>query len=297
MKEFKEYLENLKKKINVDLLGLVKAEVLEKVKEDLQENIKLGYKTSFENEDLTSRVSPSFHLESAKSIFVIGMSYIWEEDQNPGKLRISNHARGLDYHKVLRQRLDDLVFELKKDYEFSYYIQVDSGNLYEKELGRLGGFGYIGKNSLLINEEFGSYIFLGILVTDISFTQYLKAKEGSCLDCEICIKSCPAKAIIGDYRINASICHSYLSQLKEDRPETKDISYAYGCDICQRVCPKNKDISKNVHEEFRPLIYSFDMEEIKNLSNKAFVRKYKDQSFSWVGRKVILRNIEILSEE
>lgn len=295
MKYLENYLENLKKNLNIDLLGVVESKKLDEIKEKIVSNRNLGYYTEFESEDIDSRIDPSIHLENSKSIFVIGMSYIWDENDF-GKFLISNHSRGIDYHRVLRKKLEELKLELSKDYSFNSYIQVDSGDLYEKELGRLAGFGYLGKNSLLINKDYGSYIFLGILVTDIDLKKYSTPVEGSCGSCDKCVKSCPSKCILNNYKIDSSICHSYLTQSKFDSLETKNIRYSYGCDICQRVCPKNSSIIINKNEEFRPKIHYFDYNNIKQMSNKGFKKKYKDFSFSWVGRKIILRNMDYIKE-
>lgn len=293
MRNLRDFIIKLKSKIDVDLLGVVKANSMSHIKEKLINNRKLGFSTEFESDNLDSRLDPNFHLENAKSIFVIGMSYYWE-DKEIGKYKISNHAQGLDYHKVLGERLENLKTELSKNFCFNSYLQVDSGDLYEKELGRLAGFGYIGKNSLLINEEFGSYIFLGILITDIELEEYSKEFVGSCEDCNLCKIACPSGSIKGDYTVDSRVCHSYLTQWKKEIPETKNIKYAYGCDICQRICPKNKGVKKNLREEFKPRLKNFDEIDVKNVSNREFKRQFKDFSFSWTGKKVIVRNIELI---
>lgn len=288
-------LSELKEKLDIDLLGVIKAEPMKNIFPLLKERKEKGYVTTFEDENLEARIDPSFHLENSKSIFVIGMSYIHDVEKN-GFLKISNHARGLDYHKVLKNRLEELEEELKKDFHFSSYLQVDSGSLFEKEMGRRAGFGYIGKNSLLINEKYGSYIFLGILVTDIELENYSKPTTGSCGDCHLCVDVCPANAIFGNYKIDSSHCHSYLSQWRKEIEETKNLKYVYGCDICQEICPKNKDILRNIHAEFRPRIINFDDIDIDEYSNRKFKKAFRDYSFSWVGKKVIKRNIQILKE-
>lgn len=295
VRNLNELIMKLKSNIKVDLLGVIKADSMEEICKDLIISKEKNFSTEFESDKINFRTEPNMHLKNAKSIFVIGMSYYWDEIEE-GKFKISNHAQGKDYHKVLGEKLEDLKTELSKIYKFQSYSQVDSGDLFEKELGRRAGFGYIGKNTLLINKEFGSYIFLGILVTDIELNEYSRESEGTCGECNICKNACPSGSIIGDYTLNASICHSYLSQWKVEIPESKIINYAYGCDICQKVCPKNKGIKKNINEDFRPKIKNFDDKNIKNMSNKEFKRKYYEHSFSWVGKKVIARNIELIEE-
>lgn len=294
MNFLEKFLEDLRKKVGVDLLGLVKAEDLSLVRERILESKAKGYTTSFEIENINKRTKPEDLLENCKSIFVIGLSYYWE-GQSKGDYLISSYARGLDYHQVLK-KLKDLEEILSRDYSFSALCHVDTGGFYEKELGIRAGFGYLGKNSLLINKDLGSYFFLGCLFTSIDFSSYSSPSVGTCGSCNRCLKACPAQAIKGDYSVDFSRCHSYITQKKEYHKELENINYAYGCDICQEVCPKNSNIKKNLHQEFRPRIFSFDNEDIFSLSNKAFKRKYKDFAFSWVNKKVIERNIEILKK-
>lgn len=296
VKVLDKFIENLRKKVDIDLLGLVGADSLDTIRDRILENQSLGFYTDFEVSDIEKRTNPNLHLQNCKSIFVAGISYFWDCKPD-GKFKISNYASGKDYHKVLGERLLLLKEELKKNYSFSSTIHVDTGGFYEKEIGRKAGFGFYGKNSLLINEKLGSYFFLGLLFTDISFNSFSTEVAGSCGDCNLCVKACPAGAIIGDYRVDFSKCHSYLTQKKIEDLEIKNLKYAYGCDICQLVCPKNKGILKNLHEEFCPTRLFFDDIDFSNYSNKAFKREFSDYAFSWVGKKIIERNIDLLSKK
>lgn len=290
-----DFILDLKSKLDIDLLGIVKAKKLEESSLEIEENRKLGYYTEFESEDTDSRTNPFRHLENTKSIFVIGMSYIWSEKAR-GRYPLSNHVKGQDYHIVLGKKLEALKAELEKEFCFESYSQVDTGNLFEKELGRLAGFGFIGKNSLLINEEFGSYIALGLLLTDIEFFDYSQPVEGTCGSCDKCVKACPSKSIKGNYRIDSSSCHSYLSQSKVEIGSDQKFKYVYGCDLCQLVCPRNKDVVKNKHIEFKPKLENLDDIDIRKMSNKGFKREFKDFSFSWINRKLIVRNMDLIDK-
>lgn len=287
-----ENLEDIKKNLGVDLLGVCDASSMDNILDILKTRPK-DFMTKFESDNYNLRVDPKLSLKDAKSVFVLGLSYIWDEPDNID-FKISNHARSLDYHKVMGKRLDHFS-SIIRNMGYNTYTQVDNGTLYERELARRAGLGFIGKNGLLINKTYGSYIFLGILVTDLNLDNYSSLDLDTCGDCKICEKACPSCAILGDYKLNPSICHSYLTQIKETYEETYNILYAYGCDICQKVCPKNKDIIYNKNEEFRPINFSID-KSIKDLSNRQFREKYKDYSFSWVGKKTLVRNLEILEK-
>lgn len=280
------------KNLNIDLCEVTDAEDLN-FEEILNERFEKNYQTEFESKDFKSRISPRMHLKNAKSVFVIGESYYYPEKNS--EYKISNHARGMDYHIVMNKKVDSLINLLKEDYEFNFYKQVDTGSLLEKEFAKKSGLGFIGKNSLLINENYGSYIFLALLVTDLDFGKFEKRPEKDfCKNCNLCVKACPSGAILGDYSLNARICHSYLTQTKEYDKNLSGIEYAYGCDICQKVCPKNKNIKYSVEKDFEPKIYGFDKDFIEKLSNRAFKKEYRDFSFSWVSKNTILRNIKIL---
>lgn len=290
-------LDYLKKKLNIDLLGLVEAKSLDQVGPRILANKNEGLTTDFELDDLSLRIDPRTRLADVQSIFVLGMSYYWPCDLD-GAYKISSYARGRDYHLVLREKIQMLQEILAETFEFSSYIQVDSGGFYEKELARLSGFGHYGKNSLIINKDLGSYFFLGLLFTSIpksEFTYEAEIDRSTCGSCKLCKDACPTGAILGDYRVDFSMCLSYLSQKKDDSSYLKNLVYAYGCDVCQEVCPKNRGILKNIHADFRPEIFCFDDLDLASLSNKAFKKKFKDFAFAWSGKKVIERNIKILA--
>lgn len=293
----KSVLEHLSKEMNIDLIGVIKARDLKDIEEFLNRRNEMKISTSFEDKNTGFRIYPNLHLEDVKSIIVIGISYNYENSKDVGKFKISNHARGYDYHRILKEKLEELVIELEKSYDFEYKIQVDTGSLLERAYGNLAGLGYFGKNSCLINKDYGSYINLGLLLTTIPVDLGEGKLESQCGDCELCVKSCPSGAILGDYTIDASKCHSYLTQVKWDSEEQNNIRYAYGCDICQRVCPKNLGINKVEYLYADSLMEGFNSEEIYEISNKEFQRRYKNYSFSWVGRKVIERNLRILENK
>lgn len=287
------FLQEIKEKLNIDLLGVCKAEDLEFRRKLLDDRNQQEISTSFEHEDTSSRIDPRKKLESAKSIIVIGKSYAWDYEKS-GDFKNSIHSSARDYHKVLGELLDNLIEELSVKYEFSYYKQVDSGPLLEKEYARLANLGMIGKNTLLINKDYGSFIFLGLLLTDIEFEEYSQAYTKDCGSCRICVDACPTGALQGDYTIDSSKCLSYLSQWKGINEYSKNMIYAYGCDICQNVCPKNINIKKNIDSVFKPSLSNFDNEDLDHISNNEFRRRYGEYSFSWVGRKTLLRNIEMI---
>lgn len=261
--------------------------------------------TKFESTDLDSRTDPGIHLDGARTIFVFLMSYLWEDkyikDHKGPKNQartypISRYTRGLDYHQVMGNKISKFDEVLRQSYDFKSKIQVDAGDLTEKALAVRANLGSFGKNTLVINEDLGTYFFIGLLVTDLELDETLydhNDQTDPCGSCTICIDACPTSALLGDRTMDPTRCLSYLSQIKDQKPATKDLRLAYGCDICQEACPHNKGVRTNVHEEFRPRITGLD-ENVKSMSNRQFKKTYKDHALSWTPRSVIARNMEVL---
>lgn len=238
-------------------------------------------------------------MPECKSIIAIAISYNVDFKPRPegefyGKL--SKSSWGLDYHIVLKDKMEQLIGRISKGIEFNYRYFVDTGPLVDREIARKAGIGYYGKNCNIINDELGSFIFLGYILTDLELEPDTPVEE-KCGDCNICIKSCPTNALYKPYRLNPNRCISYLTQTKnqiEDELKSKMGRSIYGCDICQRVCPKNISAKKSIHKEFIPTNGYIELDEIFNISNKEFKRKYGHMAFSWRGKGIIKRNADII---
>ena len=294
--DIKNYIKEKAKKIGIDTIGFADAGKL-KVKDFLQEKRKAGDWTSFEEEDLNLRTDPSLSMEGVQSIIVIGVSYNSgfkpkKQYRLNGKLSMSSW--GLDYHKVLANKMDMLVKKIKVERDFTYKCFVDTGPLVDRELARKAGIGFFGKNCSIINKEFGSYIFIGYILTSIKLEPD-RPIEDECGDCDICLRSCPTGALEGEYYINPNKCISYLTQTKDIIP--KDLrkkmgKNIYGCDVCQKVCPRNKDVKTTGNKDFIPEITGgvLDLEELLFISNRNFKKKFRSMAGSWRGRNTLKRN-------
>ena len=281
----------------IDLIGVVEARTLDHLRDYLIERRENHMGTSFESDDIESRLNPKLSFEDAKSIIVIGLSYAHDYEYGEDEIcRNSLSSHGIDYHIVLREKLNSLAHLISQEREFNYSIQVDTGPLLERELARLAGIGYFGKNCNIINPTLGSYIFLGLMLVDFQMEEYSIPLELECGNCKICSSACPTGALYDDYKVNASICLSYISQSKgEVAEEYRDkLEYVYGCDICQRVCPMNRGVPNNSHHEFAPMVTSVEIDELEGLSNREFKEKYGNYAFSWRGKKNIIRNCKII---
>lgn len=211
---------------------------------------------------------------------------------------IALYARGEDYHLVLLRRLRAICEELEERYAgYRFVAGADNSPLPEKLLGEMAALGQRGRHDLLMVAPYGSYVFLGTILTDYPLEPKLWAGEKLCTDCGLCEKACPSGALDGGFCKEK--CLSHISQ-KKGELSLEEASYmeksplVWGCDSCQRVCPVNKKALETEILEFREnrLCY-LDGEEVAQMSNRQFKEKYGDRAFSWRGPAPIRRNFQM----
>jgi epoxyqueuosine reductase len=194
------------------------------------------------------REEPARLLEGARSVIVAALNYYQPEPEAPDdqpRGRIARYAWGRDYHRVVKKRLWKLVDRLQAELgeQFQARVCVDTAPVLERELAARAGVGWIGKNTMVLNAELGSYFYLGEIVTTLVLPPDAPAVD-HCGSCRRCLEACPTGALPEPYRMNASRCISYLTiELREEipaalRPLMGD--WVFGCDICQEVCPFNR---------------------------------------------------------
>lgn len=225
-----------------------------------------------------------------KSIIIFIFPYQYKKEQTE-KYPPARFAYGKDYHLVVRNELEEVakLLELSK-----YQVMVDVSFLDEKLCASLAGLGTIGKNTLLITPKYGTFVVIGEIVTDQVFSHYDKPIESLCIDCDLCVKKCPTKAL--DNGFERSQCLSHLTQSASNNfdlyDKIKDL--AFGCDICQEVCPHNKknhDFSKEFNFNQKSVI---NLNILKTLNKKTYLDYYADKNFNWIGYLKMLRNIIVL---
>ncbi len=220
-----------------------------------------------------------------ETIFVVGLSYpnkVLPKKEN--YLSASVYTYGLDYHKVLKAYLEPFSND-------DTLVLVDNHDLDEKLCLKLTGLAYLGKNNLMINKDYGTFFFIGLLLTKKKYKEVIIENNDSCGTCDICINACPMNALLNGY--DESKCLSALNQKKEPLP-IKAIEKNYlllGCDICQLVCPKNKNIKTSKIKEFIPRDHAYVLvEDLFKLSNKEFKDKYGSSAYTFRGKTILLRN-------
>lgn len=297
--DLNKYVKECAGKLKIDMCGITDYKIDRTKLDYLDYRVRNNLSTEFEEQDLELRTNKNLSLDGAGSIIVVGMSYNTEAENIElyPKGKLSKISYGEDYHRVLRTKLEELVEELSKSLDFDYKIYVDTGPLIDRELAYLAGIGYYGKNCSIINEDYGSFIALGYIITSLEIEND-RPLESQCGDCRLCLDACPTQALYKAYKLNPKICISYLTQAKnipEDLRPKMGIKI-YGCDTCQLVCPKNKGVRTASERAFIPEKTKgyVDILELMEMSNRDFREKYGSMSGSWKGKNTLKRNALIV---
>lgn len=301
VREFQNELVHYAHSIGIDKIGFTTSATFPDLKNRLLTQQQLGYASGFEEPDLEKRTVPELLQTGSESIISIALAYPSKMKDAPRSVKGSRRgifARaswGTDYHTVLREKLAKLeAFIYVHIPDAKLKSMVDTGELSDRAVAERAGIGWSAKNCAIITPEFGSYVYLGEMLTTIPFEPSIPM-EDQCGDCRLCIDICPTGALIEGGQLNAKRCIAFLTQTKTVLPEefrTKIGNRIYGCDTCQTICPKNKGKSNLIHAEFEP-----DPELVKPLllplldhSNRSFKETYGHMSGAWRGKNPIQRN-------
>lgn len=287
--------------LGIDDIGFATADPFLSLKSVLLDRRAKGYESGFEEPDIDKRVYPELTLEQPSSLISIAVAYPSKLDNppksEPGQRRgiLARSAWGEDYHLVLRKamaKLEEFIRERVPDARLE--SMVDTGALVDRAVAERAGIGFKAKNCAIISPKWGSWIYLGEMITNIPFEPDTPVTE-DCGECTKCIDACPTGALVGPGVLNAQRCISFLTQTKgflEEEFMVKIGNRLYGCDTCQIVCPKNRGKSWNHRPELQP-----DPETVKplllpilDLSNREFKERFGSSAAAWRGKKPIQRN-------
>jgi len=260
--DLKSWLRDAAKRLGFDLCDIAPADIDARNRDrylwwlDRGYQGEMGYMKRFERQDLRTL------LPSVRSVICVAMNYntdhaLSTESNDPARGWVARYAWGDDYHEVMRDRLKKLVEELgaRVGPGLETRIYVDTGPLLEHALAWAAGLGWIAKNTCLINEGIGSWFLLGEVLTNLELASGIPAPD-RCGTCTNCLDSCPTGAITEPYVLDATRCISYYTiEVKGAIPQPKRSQmgrHVFGCDICQDVCPWNREAPRTQLSEFQP---------------------------------------------
>ena len=294
----KDRIIQLSQEIGISKIGFTTADDFAYLEKSLKAGVEEGRTTGFEHKNIEKRLDPKLSLASARTIISIAVAYPRRLPQQPPKTayrrgKITPNSWGLDYHYILQDKLERLargIEELTADFE--YKGMVDTGALVDTAVARRAGIGFIGKNGLVISKEFGSYMFLGELITNLELEPD-QPVDYDCGDCNRCVEACPTSCLLGDSTMDARRCLSFQTQDKgmmelEFRKKIKTV--IYGCDICQICCPYNKGIDSPPLVDIDPDLAQPELIPFLDLSNGQFKEKFGLIAASWRGKNILQRN-------
>ncbi len=283
--------------------GISEASFLEEEAPKLEEwlNRKYQGKMSYLENHFDKRLDPRKLVPGAKSVISLIYNYFPEKDLASDGYKIAKYAYGKDYHFVIKDKLKTFFEELKNQIgEIDGRVFVDSAPVHERAWAAKSGIGWIGKNSLLLNKEMGSFFFLAELILDLDLVPDGPVKD-HCGTCTACMDACPTDAIPEPYVVDGSRCISYLTiELKEEIPNEfrdKMEGWIFGCDICQDVCPWNRFSKPHQEPAFKPGGWeNFTREEWSELTEEVFRKVFKKSAVKRTKFSGLKRNIDFQAD-
>ena len=255
---------------------------------------------SYMENNFDKRLNPTLLVDGAKSVVSLLLNYYPSEIQNQDSYKISKYAYGQDYHSVIKEKLKVLLFSIQENIgAVGGRAFVDSAPILDKAWAAKSGLGWIGKNSNLLTQQVGSFYFIAELIIDLEL-EYDHATTDHCGTCTACIDSCPTEAIVAPYIVDGSKCISYFTiELKDNIPgemKGKFDDWAFGCDICQDVCPWNKFSKPHSEPLFNPNpeILSLTKKEWEEITEETFKTVFKNSAVKRTKFEGFKRNINFI---
>lgn len=282
--------------------GISEAGFLEKEAPRLEKWLKNNShgQMSYMENHFDKRLDPTLLVDGAKSVVSLLLNYYPSELQREDSYKISKYAYGQDYHFVIKEKLNELLFSIQEQIgAVSGRAFVDSAPVLDKAWAAKSGLGWIGKNSNLITQKVGSFYFIAELIIDLEL-EYDFATTDHCGSCTACLDACPTQAIIAPYQVDGSKCISYYTiELKDNLPDEmkgKLDDWAFGCDVCQDVCPWNRFSKPHSEPLFQanPELLSFSKKDWEEITAETFQKVFKDSPLKRTKLEGLKRNIQFL---
>ena len=284
--------------------GISKADFLEEEAPRLEQWLNQNHhgEMAYMANHFDKRLDPRVLVPGAKSVVSLLLNYHTEEKQADVEApKIASYAFGDDYHKVIKDKLKELMSFIHQEIgEVQGRVFVDSAPVMDKAWAAKSGLGWIGKNTNLISKKVGSFFFIAELILDLDLEHDHPATD-HCGSCTACIDACPTDALLAPYQIDGSKCISYVTiELKNEIPtdfQGKMDNWAFGCDVCQTVCPWNRFATPHSEPAFNPPdeLLSLSKNEWEEMTQEVFSVIFKNSAIKRTKYEGLKRNIKFLS--
>ena len=295
------------KALGFDYCGIAAAEMLSddarRLEKWLNKGMHGGMKYMENHFDM--RVNPQLLVPGAKSVITFLLNYFPAQEQTEESPRISKYAYGRDYHLVIREKLNELLYFIRSEIgDINGRGFVDSAPVLERSWAVKSGLGWVGKNGNLINRKQGSFFFIATLICDLPLMYDTPFVNDFCGTCTRCIDACPTDAILPDKFVDGSKCISYFTiELKDalipSDMQNKFEGWMFGCDTCQDVCPWNRFSKSTNEKEFTPIpeILNLSSGDWEDMTEENFKIIFKDSPLKRTKWQGIKRNLKFISGE
>ena len=296
-----DHIKSAAQRLGFDLCGIARCQNFEVNERAYMRWLELGYDSSlgYMRNHLDKRFDVRQLVDGAKTVVVCAVSYKSEISggyTESDRCKIASYACNRDYHKTLKKMLLRLLAELQSQYpQLQGRTFVDSAPLLEKQYAVEAGLGWIGRQSLLVTPEFGSYVLLGELVLDVEADVYDAPYEGvGCGECRRCMEACPTSAIVAPMTINTAKCISCRTIETENDTNIDLHGWIFGCEECQNCCPYNRRAAMHRNEAFNPLFDPRDIsaEQWLAMSEEEFSTRFGVTPLKRSGLERIKKNIK-----
>ena len=302
---YSQLIKNEAKRLGFISCGISKAQFLEGEAPRLENylNKNMNGQMHYMEKHFDKRLDPTKLVEGSKSVVSLLFNYYPEQTQVENTYKISKYAYGMDYHFVLKDRLKDLLNFIQEEIgEVSGRAFTDSAPVLDKAWAAKSGLGWVGKHTLLLTQQRGSFYFVAELIVDLELEYDLPTTD-HCGTCTKCIDACPTQAITEPYVVDGSKCISYLTiELKDNIPSDFKGQYEdwiFGCDICQDVCPWNR-FSKTHNEPLfnpHPELLSMTKKDWEEITEDVFKDIFQKSAVKRTKLEGLKRNIQFLRKE
>jgi epoxyqueuosine reductase len=295
-------IKNQAKKLGFDFCGIAKAEFLEEEAPKLEQWLNQHYhgEMAYMANHFDKRLDPTKLVEGPKTVVSLIYNYYPSErlPESAEDYKLAKYAYGEDYHFVIKDKLKNLLTLLQEEIgEFGGRAFVDSAPVMERQWAQKSGLGWLGKNSLLLNRQMGSFFFLAELIIDLEVSPDPPTVKDYCGTCTKCIDACPTEAIVKPGMVNGSQCISYFTiELKDQIPQEvkgKFDNWIFGCDICQDVCPWNRFSKAHKEPLFEPHpdLKHMTKKDWEEITAETFNKVFKKSALKRTKFSGLLRNI------